>query len=161
MKQSNISHPFCLRWRNNKESTQEPFWWACCFSHWLCFKGISPAWAALIYGHLKWSLMPLFCFYVLCSCQPFHTVYSSGIGLVVIERKFSLFGFRASQICFCACVINIGGAGVLNYNVIFVTILSDPSLSVWYYFFVLTIPGTAVPILENQYFLINVFKTWN
>lgn len=71
LQQSNISHLF-FSWKEEiKKDTQEPFWWACCFSHWLYFKGVSAVWAALIYGHVKWSLTSLFCFYVLCSCQPF------------------------------------------------------------------------------------------
>ena len=41
------------------------------FPHWLNYKDVFLAWAALIYGHLKWSLMSLFCSYFLFSCQPF------------------------------------------------------------------------------------------
>lgn len=57
--------------------------------------------------------------------NPCDTVYYSGISLVVVERKFHLFGFRALKSAF-VCVINIGRARVLNFTVIVFTVLCIP-----------------------------------
>lgn len=106
--------------------------------HWLDFKGLSPARSALIYGHLKWPLTPLFCSYFLFSCQPFQqsrlfwNSFSSGgkeVWFIWIQNFLGLL--------FCVCN-NIGRAGLLYYNAIFFTLLWIPYFP-WYYFFLLII----------------------
>lgn len=110
------------------------------FPHWLYFKGISPAWAALIYGHFKWSLLPFFFSDFLFSCQPFQhsLLFWNWFSSFLLERKFGLFGFRAPRICFCVCnKCRKSWSSPFHCNSFHSPLV--PLLSVRYYFFFLTI----------------------
>lgn len=125
--------------KKKKKSTQEPFRWPCCFSHWLYLKGVSPARAALIYGHLKWSLTPLFCFYVLCRCQPFQQSLLFWNWSSCGWKEVWFVWFQSfSDLFLCVCNNHRRSWSSRSQYNIFHNPL-EPSLSACYYFFVLTI----------------------